>query len=86
MTRLILLAFVRDRLANMVALPSLWASRQEAFIAQLVLLAEISHLGTPEPFALKDQTMLAELSGPDGLVTPEWATQAVQTARKYVLQ
>ena len=87
-----LLAFVRNRLAAMAERPRMWAGEQEAFILQLVLLAEVSHVGTPERFADRQQAMLAELSGPDAgcavpndPVTPEWAAQAVQTARKYVL-
>lgn len=92
MTRPILLAFVRSRLTAMAERPGAWAGGQEAFVLQLVLLAEVSHVGTPERFADRQQAMLAELSGPgagcvvpNGPVTPEWATQAVQTARKYVL-
>lgn len=91
MTRAILLAFVWDRLAAMAARPSTWASGQEAFILQLVLLAETSHVGTPERFSDRQPAMLAELSGPvagcvvpNDPVTPEWAAQAVQIARKYV--
>lgn len=92
MIRPAMLTFVRDRLAAMAARPIMWASGQEAFILQLVLLAEISHVGTPERFADRQQAMLAELSEPDAgcavpndPVTPEWAARAVQTARKYVL-
>ncbi len=92
MTRPILLAFVRDRLAAMAERPSAWASSQEAFILQLVLLAEISHVGTPERFADRRQAMLTELSGPgtgyevpSDPVTRELATLAVQVARRYVI-
>lgn len=91
MTRAVLLAFVWDRLASMAARPATWAGGQEAFVLQLVLLAEISHLGTPERFSDRQPAMLAELSGPaagcgvpNDPVTPEWAAQAVQIARKYV--
>lgn len=87
-----MLAFVQGRLTAMAARPLMWAGGQEAFILQLVLLAEITHVGTPERFADRQQAMLAELSGPDAgcavpndPVTNEWARQAVQTARKYVV-
>ncbi len=83
---------MRSRLTEMAARPNMWAGGQEAFILQLVLLAEISHVGTPERFADRQQAMLAELSGPDAgcavpndPVTLEWAERAVQTARKYVM-
>ncbi len=86
------LAFVHDHLDSMAKQPLAWASGQEAFILQLALLVEISHLGTPERYGDKQQALLAELSGPDAgctvpndPVTPEWARQAVQTARKYVM-
>ena len=91
MTRDVLLTFVRDRLASMAARPAEYADTQEPFILQLVLLAEISHLGTPERFSDRQPAMLAELSGPaagcavpNGPVMLEWAAQAVQIARKYV--
>ena len=86
------LAFVRDRLSSMAERPSLWAGGQEAFILQLALLVEVSHVGTPERYWDKQQALLAELSGPDAgcaipndPVTPEWAKRTVQIARKYVM-
>ncbi len=88
----IVLAFIRDRLTAMAAHPTTWASGQEAFILQLVLLAEVSHIGTPERFADRQQAMLAELCKPDtswavsnNPITTEWAAQAVQVTRKYVM-
>lgn len=81
MTRPILLAFIVGRLADMAARPTVWASGQE-----------VSHVGTPERFADRQQAMLAELSGPgagctvpNGPITLEWAKQAVLTARKYMM-
>lgn len=92
MTRPAVLAFVQGRLTAMAARPLMWASGQEAFILQLVLLAEISHVGTAERFADRQHAMLAELSGPSAgcavpndPVTNEWARQAVLIARKYVM-
>jgi hypothetical protein len=86
------LAFVRDRLLSMAERPSAWAGGQEAFILQLALLVEVSHIGTPERYGDRQQALLAELSGPDAgcavpndPVTPEWAKQAVMIARKYVM-
>lgn len=92
MIRPALLWFVRNRLADMAERPLAWAGGQEAFILQLVLLAEISHVGTPERFSDRQQAMLAELSGPaagcavpDDPITAEWAEWAVKIARKYVI-
>ena len=92
MTRLVLLAFVRDRLVSMTERPRMWARKQEAFILQLALLVEISHLGTPERYNDKQQALLEELCGPaancavtDDVVDEEWAARAVQTTRKYVM-
>ncbi len=92
MTVRLTLSFVRERLDSMTKQPQMWASGKEAFILQLALLVEISHLGTPERYRDKRQALLAELSGsdtscevPDDPITPEWARQAVQTARKYVI-
>lgn len=91
MTRGMVLAFIWDRLTAMAARPAMWADDQEAFILQLVLLAEISHVGISERFSDRQPAMLAELSGPaggcavpNGPITLEWAAQAVQIARKYV--
>jgi hypothetical protein len=88
----ILVGFVRSRLASMAERPTTWAGTKEAFILQLVLLAEISHLGTPERFHDRQQAMMAELCGPGAgcsvpidPITPEWAARAVETARKYVM-
>lgn len=84
--------FVKDRLDSMSKRPEMWAGSKESFILQLVLLAEISHLGTPERFSDRQQAMMAELCGPAAgcsvpiePITPEWASQTVITARKYVM-
>lgn len=86
------LLFVHDRLDSMAKRPEVWTCGQEAFILQLALLVEVSHLGTPERYREKQQALLAELSGldlgctiPNDPVTSEWVKQAVQTARKYVM-
>lgn len=84
--------FARDRLDSMSGPPAAWAGSRESFVLQLVLLAEISHLGTPERFSDKRQAMMTELCGaaagcpvPIDPITPEWASQAVIIARRYVM-
>lgn len=84
--------FIRDRLDSMSIRPAMWAGSKESFILQLVLLAEISHLGTPERFSDRQPAMTAELCGaaagcsvPIDPITPEWASRAVVIARKYVM-
>lgn len=84
--------FIGSRLDSMSGRPAMWAGSKESFILQLVLLAEISHLGTPERFSDRQQAMMAELCGaatgcsvPIDPITPEWASQAVIIARKYVM-
>jgi hypothetical protein len=84
--------FIGSRLDSMSGRPAMWAGSKESFILQLVLLAEISHLGTPERFSDRQQAMMAELCGatagcsvPINPITPEWASQAVIIARRYVM-
>lgn len=88
MTRQALMVFVRSRLDAMSQCPSVWSTSKESFILQLVLLAEISHLGTPEWFSDRLPAMLVELCGgnkfPVDEVTQEWARRTVDTTRKYV--
>jgi hypothetical protein len=87
MNRVAMIGFIKDRLDSMSRRPETWTGSKESFILQLILLAEISHLGTPERFLDKQQAMLAELVGlgTDDSVTPEWASQAIIIARKYVM-
>lgn len=83
--------FIAGRLDEMAARPQMWAGTKEAFVLQLILLAEVSWIGTPERFAIHQQAMTRTLWGPElgcaipvDALTEEWARNCVVIARKFV--
>lgn len=83
-TRPKLLAFVHNRLDGMAQRPRMWAATQEAFILQVTLLVEVSHVGGTKTF--DQQKLLSSLCGgsstvPCGPIVEEWAYETIKLAR-----
>lgn len=76
--------FVEKRLEEMYKAPGMWAATREAFVMQLLLLAEVA--GDKNP-----RTLLVQLApDPADLGTPiatseDWAKDAVATTRGRVM-
>lgn len=84
-----LLAIVFNRLDKMGENPRQWASGQEAFIVQLVLLVEMSWFietkGTWNPTELMSAICGVETNTvPNGRITAAWARAAAAMARRFV--